>query len=115
MTENEFTASPYRDAMIAHRARLQALEMCAATSLGDQQAIRDICESELRNGGTDFMAALAQLAVQLAVTVAARDGVTEADVWAFLTEQTSTAVIATAEMDQMTRTPNSKEDSGDDS
>lgn len=115
MTENESIASPYRGAMIAHRARLQALEMCVATSLTDEQAVRDICDAELRNGGfTELATALAQIAGQLARTAADRDGVTEADLWGLLLGQAQTALIATAEIDQMTSASNSKEGNNND-
>ncbi|RIT26818.1 hypothetical protein D2E76_27845 [Mycobacteroides abscessus] len=110
MAQNEFTASPYRGAMIEHRARLEALNMCVAVTQDDRELIREICDAELRNGGTDFMTALARLAVQLARTVADRDEVSEADLWGLLLEQAKTSIIATAEIDRMTRTPNNQED-----
>lgn len=114
MTENQLTASPFRGAMIGHRARLQALTLCAAVTLNDDEAVRDICDAELRDGGTDFMVALARLGVQLARTVADRDGVREGDLWGLLIEQAKTALIATAEIDRMTSIPNSKKDNNDD-
>lgn len=104
-----------REQMIGCRARLQALELCAAISLGDHEAAKDMCETELRKGGsTELATALAQIAVQLARTAADRDGVTEVDLWGLLTEQAHTALIATAEIHELTKNPDIKEENSND-
>ncbi|WP_199254453.1 hypothetical protein [Mycolicibacterium mengxianglii] len=104
-TDNHLDADPHDD-MRQYRGQLQAIELCRAVAASNGEAADAMFAAEEKQGLLKYLVAgLTHAAISLNRTVVAQHddpGVTEERVWASLTERSTTGLIATHEINEIT-------------